>query len=105
MFHTCSGNCRTLEKHFDSIINEIRLDLEKYGRLQGEMTKREGGVRWVRIREKPGKTGELAGMINKSIILLTTLYCLERTSAHTEGERGRCLADSVREDGRSQHWL
>ena len=33
------------------------------------------------------ETGELAGMINKSIILLTTLYC-QRTSAHTEGERG-----------------
>ena len=51
------------------------------------MTKREGGVRWVRVREKPGKTGELAGMINKSIILLTTLYCLEDFCTHRGRER------------------
>ena len=41
------------------IINKMHLYLVKYGRLTGEMTKREGGGRWIRKREKPGKNGRV----------------------------------------------
>ena len=37
----------------------MHLYLVKYGRLPGEMTKREGGGRWIRKREKPGKNGRV----------------------------------------------
>ena len=49
------------------------------------------------------ETGELAGMINKSIILLTTLYCLEDFCTHRGGEGAGLCGECVREGGRSQH--